>query len=845
VIVRALFTSLVLILSTQVAAAEPTAEASKVFAESVRAVLENRCLKCHSRAKKKGDLDLTSRETLLKGGKTGPSVVLGKSTESLLFRMIHHDEEPYMPQKEKKLPDEAIAQIGQWIDGGAPYDRPLVLPAAIKAEEGKSFWSFQALKRVDPPAVKDAAWPANAIDRFILSALEEKQVTPTASASKRTLIRRLYFDLLGLPPTPEQTEAFEQDNSPDAYARLVDALLADPRFGERQARHWLDVARYADSDGYEADSDRPNAYPYRDFVIRAFNQDLPFDTFVKWSLAGDEYAPDNPDALAATGFCAAGALVVYTKDKEGTPMEIEKARYDELDDILATTGSAMLGLTFGCARCHDHKYDPIPTRDYYRMLATFTTTRRGDTFLASRAEIDAYKRHDAEHQKKLGEAQRKLKEWLDPLKIALQPAIAAEKIASLTVSDADKALIALASDEKNKPQQELLKKHAKALQASDEDYRKRMPEDQRGAWDEKLAEIKAIEAAKPEAPPQGLALTDKAATPAKSFLLERGDPERKAGEIEAGFLGVLCSAEMPKPARPADASTTWQRRAMAEWLTDAQNGAGELLARVIVNRLWQHHFGEGLVRTPNDFGFQGERPTHPELLDWLASELIAGGWKLKPIHILILNSAAYRQDSAFDAAKSKIDPENRLLWHRRPLRLEAEVMRDAILFVSGKLNPQMFGPSLKPAVPPEAMSGRNKDDKIKRPNEDGPASWRRSVYLFTKRSLPTPLLETFDAPGSISSCGRRNASTVATQALILLNDAFVRKQAGFLAEKIAVEPGDLSAKVKRVYAIALNRAPSADELSAALAFLAKQPADKALTNFCQVLISLNEFVYVD
>jgi hypothetical protein len=605
----------------------------------------------------------------------------------------------------------------------------LSLPVAARADD---LWSLQPLRRPEPPAVRDAAWPHNPIDRFILAALEAKGIKPTAPADKLTLIRRATFDLTGLPPTPEEIDAFVADNSPDAYPRLIDRLLASKRYGERWARHWLDLARYADSDGYESDEDRPTAYHYRDFVIKSLNDDLPFDTFVKWQLAGDEYEPDNPWARVATGFCTAGP-VVFLKANEGTPRELEQIRADELDDVVSTVGSAFLGLTVGCARCHDHKFDPVPTRDYYRLAAVFAPSKRGE----------------------------------------------------ITVKGSIKAL----------------------------------------------------------------ALSDNGREPGKTYRLARGDPSRKAEEVTAGFLSVLSAT--PTFARwqlppPPGRMSTFQRRALAEWLTDLDSGAGRLLARVIVNRLWQHHFGEGLVRTPNDFGHQGERPTHPELLDWLATELIREGWHLKPIHRLILTSAVYTQGIATDPAALTADPDNHLLGRRRPLRLEAEAVRDSILAVSGKLDVTMYGPAVKPFIPPEVMAGRNKD-KLPRPAADGPAQWRRSVYLFTKRSLQTPFLEVLDAPNAAGSCGRRTRSTVAPQALLFLNDGFLRTQAGFFADRVLAEGGaEPDGRVRLAYRLALGRVPTAAEAEAARRFLDGQGSGRgAYVNLCQVLFGLNEFVYVD
>jgi hypothetical protein len=410
----------------------------------------------------------------------------------------------------------------------------------------------------------------------------------------------------------------------------------------------------------------------------------------------------------------------------------------------------VLGLTVGCARCHDHKFDPIPTRDYYRILAAFTTTRR------------------------------------DPVPPKPKPGGEAVKF---------------------------------------------KPEDRLG---------------------RALGVADAEATPATSYLLARGDVDHKAAEVKLGFLTVLTPPEADGDVTPwtrreksAGAKTTGQRTALAEWMFDTEHGAGRLTARVIVNRLWQHHFGQGLVRTPSDFGTQGERPSHPELLDWLATELIRGGWKLKPIHRLILSSSAYRQDTTFDAQKAKTDPDNRLLWRRRPTRVEAEILRDAILAASGQLNRDLYGPSIKPAVPPEAMAGRNKDG-IERPKQDGPEQWRRSVYLFTKRSLLTPSMMTFDAPNPTESCARRSVSTVPTQALALLNDPFVRRQAGHFAERCLAEAKHgAQSQARHAYLVALSREPTEDELRAAKKFLGDAVDKESMTDLCHVLFGINEFAYVD
>lgn len=695
------------------------------------ALLERHCVACHQPAKAKGGLDLTTRTAALSGGDEGPSLVPGRPDASTLYRRATHQDEPGMPAKKPKLPDAELAILKAWIAADAPWERTL----SAAANDDRAHWSFRPLARPTVPTPTDHGWGRTPIDAFIRSAQESRGVTPTAQADRRTLIRRLCHDLTGLPPEPDLLLSTLNDTSAGWYERLVDRLLANPHYGERWGRHWLDVARYADSDGYESDGDRPGAWHYRDAVIRALNDDLPMDRFLQWQIAGDELAPEDPQAVAATGFCTAGPVVLT---RNGTALEREQYRYDELDDVVGTVGSAMLGLTIGCARCHDHKYDPVPTRDYYRLVATFATSKRvGRSFTKDD------------------------KGW---------------------------------ADEVGKP----------------------------------------------------LHLADAQATPVVSYLLGRGDPARKNETVTVGFLTLFSDGgafdRWSSAPRPSSATSTLQRTALARWLTDAEYGAGALAARVLVNRVWQHHFGEGLCRTPNDVGLQGDRPELPQLIDWLATELIANGWRLKPLHRLIVLSAAYRQDITHDAINAARDPENRTWWRRRPLRLEAEAQRDAMLAVAGALDPVSGGPSVKEWMPSEARAGRDKD-VLPRPQQPGDGPWRRSVYLFTKRSAPHPLIDAFDGASPSASCGRRTQSTVATQALILLNDPFVRKIAQRFAERVRRDAGDDPARqAERAVRLAFARSPTAAETQRLREFVTGMPA---LTDLCHVLLTSNEFAYVD
>ena len=604
----------------------------------------------------------------------------------------------------------------------------------------RKHWSFRPLSEGSPPRMTHASVaPQNPIDSYWLAALDQHGLTPTPAVPRAKLIRRLALDLHGVPPSPEEITAFENDPRPTAYAGLVDRYLNSPRFGERWARHWLDLARYADSAGFERDTDRPTAWHYRDWVIRAINADLPFDIFIRWQLAGDQLAPDQTAARIATAFLGLGAII---ESDTKLPDELARYRYADLDDMLSTTGSAMLGLTIGCARCHDHKYDPIPTRDYYRLLCAFTPVER--------------------------------QEW------------------------------------------PLAPKHGT------------------------------------NAPPTAFTVTD-GSRPTGNFLMKRGEPTAPGEAVQLGFLSVLT------PEAPGSGPTATPHRAraqLAEWVTDPQHGAGTLLARVIVNRLWQHHFGQGLVGSPSDFGTQGDTPSHPELLDWLAAELIRGGWQLRPIHRLILLSACYQQDITANDHHAAIDPENRFLWHRRPLRIESEILRDSLLAVSGNLNPAMYGPGIKAPVPPELHTAYNTKDPYPKDAEDNATTRRRSVYLFTKRSLRQPLLELFDGADPSASCARRLTTTVAPQSLALLNDAFVRARARDFAQRVRGEIGhDPRAQIERAYRIALGRSPTPAEVQASGPWLRQQiaarkdrPGDPellALADFCQVLFGLNEFIYVD
>lgn len=880
-------------------------------------------------------------------------------------------------------------------------------------------WCFQPLQLTTPPPTRTPNWSRNSIDAFVLSGLEAAGLEPSPEADRRTLARRASLDLLGLPPDPDLVETFIRDPSPDAWPRLVTRLLDSPRFGERWARHWLDVARFAESSGFEHDTDRPSAYHYRDFVIRAFNEDLPFNQFVRWQLAGDEFEPETPLALMATGFLGAGVFPTQI-----TANEVERTRYDALDDMLSTSGSAFLGLTIGCARCHDHKYDPIPTQDYYRMLSIFTSTVRSEVELDLNPEDT--RRAQAEYERgrqvlvaELRDYERRVltdrfERWLaagapesaptwalpDTLEIQSRegtkfrhledgsdlaegrnadsdvytiraevrtPGIRSLRLEALSDASlprggpgrADNGNFGLSririfsSPISGGPTNELRIESARATfeqnsgtlsiaSALDDNPKTGWAVDPRfgtnhaavfelsetagesggilltvrlefevntrhhigrprlsvstslhppldgGPVPPQIPALLALaqtRSGSPEWPAEGKSQlwewwkrkdpgwsalqskldenARKAPQPRRTrvlvcaegypalrmntqgadffpetYVLQRGSTDLKAGVAAPGYLHAF-------PGPPTDESHwNWQppsgarfsgrRRALASWMTDTEHGAGALLARVIVNRLWQHHFGRGLVATPNDFGAQGARPSHPELLDWLAGELIRSGWRLKPLHQLILTSATYRQAIRPASEGTDPDPGNTHFGRWVPRRLEAEAIRDSLLFISGSLDSTMQGPG-------------NRD----------PASRRRSIYFTVKRSELIPVLQAFDSPEPLVSQGTRPVTTVAPQALFLMNSPQVREWSVNFAHRIDPDPtAPLLNPVTRAYEVALNRVPVESERQDAIAYLKRQedryrtaghpnPRSAALADFAQVVLCLNECIYVD
>jgi hypothetical protein len=698
------------------------------------------------------------------------------------------------------------------------------------------FWSFQRLQQIQPPSVISPSWCRNPIDRFILARLEEKGLPPNPAADRRVLGRRLSFDLIGLSPTLEEITAFSATTDEAAYERYVNRLLLDPSFGERWGRIWLDLARYADSNGYEEDEMRPHAFPYRDFVIWAMNIDLPYDRFIRWQIAGDELAADHPMAVAATGF--------YTAAPLNTFMPQEPERCDELDDMVSTIGTAMLGLTIGCARCHDHRYDPIPTNEYYGLVAILAETRRTQSYLVPD--------RGAEYRILFDPVDERRQE----IKQILIARIKEDNISELDYfSEEERDLLRQPIDPNDEEQERLLSLCERCLLITDEhvhDDLEPLPED-RERYDRLMEELEELEDLLPETPPMGLTLTGSEVT--KTHVLAGGDLNRKESEVGPGFLAAVTVGHpawdddtWKNWAAPSGGSSHQPRLALANWLTDVEHGSGAIVARVIVNRIWQHHFGNGLVRTPNDFGNAGELPSHPDLLEWLAGELVNHQWSLKHIHRLIVTSATYRQSCTATAERSQLDPENRLLSRMVPQRITAEMMRDAMLSAAGNLNREMYGPGIRPPIPRDAVFNTQQDADDTWPNDyetDRPAVWRRGIYVTLKRTVPVPLLQLFDAPGGSFSCGCRKVTTVPTQALALWNAPFVIKQSAGLAERIERSASTDKARVRLLYMFTLSRTPTSEELAATLDFLHADDDSGRLTALCQVLFLSNEFFYID
>jgi Protein of unknown function (DUF1553)/Protein of unknown function (DUF1549) len=742
-----------------------------------------------------------------------------------------------------------VGLILAFVPAPSTADEPTNAPEPTWTPEQRKHWSFVAPTRPVAPEVQHKSWVRNPIDAFILKPIEEAELAPAPEADRATLIRRLRFDLTGLPPSSSEVAAFVADPSPDAYERLVDQLLASPQYGERWARPWLDLARYADSDGYKSDKGRPNAWRYRDWVVKALNEDMPYDRFVALQLAGDEIEPDDADAFVATGFNRNWPF----EDNNMVPGLNQQLI---LDDMTDTTASVVLGLTVACARCHDHKYDPISQRDYYRLQGLFAASQAKDDYVIAPPEDQAvYASMLAEHEARVDRVRREIESIEQPFAIDLLK----DKLAKLP----EDVRLAFEADPMTRSieQQDLLKKHAKQMTIEPKKMTSAMPVDVRSTWQGRKKEMDALVALAPAPLPSASGMTDSGPKAPPVRMFRKGNFAFPGEVIAPGFLSVFGSTELPK--LDASSESTGRRKALAEWVTRPDH---PLTARVMVNRLWQGHFGRGIVSTPSDFGTQGTSPTHPELLDWLATELISRGWSLKAMHRLMVTSATYRQSSQPPAGTLEADSDNLLFSRMTRRRLEGEAVRDALLAVSGQLDMRVGGPSVFPDLPTgvEARGGWTRSPSASDRN-------RRSLYVFVKRNLKFPLFDAFDVPDTNLTCPERNVSVNAPQALMLLNSQDVLEQARALAGRVysgASNKSDLEEIASRGYLLAFGRGPKPDEQARAVAFLRKQPeilsgCDDALVtplpypegatpaqaaavvDYCHVLLNLNEFVFVD
>ncbi|WP_439630613.1 DUF1553 domain-containing protein [Gemmata sp.] len=970
-------------------AVTPVAADGPKDGDAARAVLRERCVSCHGADKQRGGLRLDARAPALAGGDGGPAIVPGKSGESeLVRRVVSADPGLRMPPKGDPLTKDQAAAISKWIDAGAEWPGG----DAAGPDPRKQHWAWQPVARPAVPRVLNADWPRNEIDRFVLARLEREGLSPSPEADRRTLIRRLSFDLLGLPPTPERVEAFLRDERPGAYERLVDEFLASPHYGERWARHWLDVAHYADTHGFERDMRRDNAWRYRDWVIRALNADLRYDRFLADQIAGDVARPKDPDAVSATGFLAAGPWDFVGQAETRSEVLRRAARADDLDDMVTQVMTAACGLTVNCARCHDHKIDPISQREYFALTAVFAGVKRADRPLpasgpsvARRAELEAaLVKVRADRVTATGgaydladivgggdgrgtgtpgrgidplsgrsqDATRELLAGVKPNTYARSdvrfvdglvvptaaPAGTPVTSTGLVVKDVPETSAQVWDAVRNGPVNAqfstklgetdyaagghtLLGLHANAAVTFDlaalraagapreltftatvgyfgktekagasafvyvdgrEQYRRlafgrddgparvsiRVPADARfltlmatdngngishdqvgfadpwlraadaaGVPPDRWKDIAALTLRATEvrrelsggAGPRVYAVESDPPPPVR--VHRRGNPEDPQAEVAPGAVSCL-----PLPAALGTAATPEgeRRTALAEWITDPRN---PLTRRVAVNRIWHYHFGTGLVDTPSDFGLGGGKPSHPELLDWLAEEFAARRWSVKELHRLVCTSAAYRQSSKPVAAGLARDAADRMLWRFPPRRLEAEAIRDTILAVSGKLNREMHGPGYQDFRYTEAYA-----PVYEYLPPDAPEVWRRTVYRFAVRTTPHQFLTTLDCPNPANLTPTRSTTTTPLQALALMNNAFTLKQAGYFAARVKAEAGDqVDAQVNRAFVLAFGRPATPAETGRG----AEVVRAHGLPVLCRILLNATEFVYVD
>ena len=848
-------------------------DAAVSFAKDIRPIFEGSCWNCHGDAAQLSRFDLRTRESALTGGARGSDIIPGDAERSRLYRRVAGLEQPSMPAQGGPLTSEQIAALKQWIDDGAKWDEGSATStakssaaAALAAMENRpitpeerNYWAFKLPVQSQPPRNDDARF-ANPIDRFLEAARRQHGLKAAPRADANTLVRRAYLDLLGLPPTPAQVDAFVNDRSPDAWEHLVDSLLASPHYGERYGRMWLDVARYADSAGFEYDMHRPNAWRYRDYVIKSFNDDKPYDRFLIEQIAGDEMDGRTNESLIATGFLRMGPRVLF-REKDNP-----ERRYDYLDEIIGTIGKGALGLTVNCARCHNHKFDPISQRDYYSIEASIFGYVETEVPLAPKAEADAYLAKNEEIDAKIAQLKASIQSIERPYRDTLQLEQIKRKFPDNIVRVIEKP------EKERTPGETLLAAQVlRAASVSSAQVDKVLSPDDASKKKELTAQIAALTAERPKPLPTAEIATDgdyrssplgegddtiscpKCRIPVPgagpylhkgpgrydvppSYFLIRGDVESHGSQMKPGFIEVITYGNPPTEIPRPDGHTSGRRLALAQWIASPQN---PMTARVIVNRLWQKHFGRGIVATLDNFGKMGEPPTHQDLLDWLAVELTKDGWTLKRINKMMMMSDAYRMASAFsDDTDAKNDPDNLYLWRFHPQRLDAEIVRDSMLAVGGNINLEIGGEPIFPYIPKEILAGQYRGKWVNTP--EGPAAWRRGVYVYQRRSLPYPMFDTFDHPDMNVTSGARHVSTVPTQALTLLNNPFVLNEAALFAARVKQQASDPASQVDLAYRMALARPATPAEVAIGTDLIARQSLDA----FAHVVLNLDEFLYM-
>ncbi len=719
-------------------------------------------------------------------------------------------------------------------------------------ERQRSYWAFQRVERPAVPEARRRDRLRNPVDAFILHKLEEKQIEPGEPADKVTLLRRAYFDLIGLPPTPQYVAAFLRDDDPDAFAGVVNRLLASPQYGERWGRHWLDLARYAESEGFKSDETRPNAWRYRDYVIQSFNQDKPYDLFIKEQIAGDELWPDHVDALIATAFNR-------NFPDETNAANLRQRRQEILHDMTDTVGATFLGLTYGCAKCHDHKFDPIRQKDYYRLQAFFANTAEDDDIILLGAEDRReYEAGLAKWEEATKDTRARIEELFQPAKEKAWEHQVARRAPETRVMLRGPLAAQSPYD------RQIYRKHLWEMRFLNTEARlsRGLEDEQKEEYERLRAQLDTFDHLHPSEPPKATGVRDIGRQAPPTYILGVGSHEAPGEEVRPGFLSILDPEPAEIPHLP-HVDSSGRRTALAHWLADPEN---PLTPRVMVNRIWHYHFGRGIVATPSDFGLMGEPPTHPELLDWLSNEFIKSGWSVKHMHRLIMNSATYQQSSAYRGDAHRADPLNRLFWRFRPQRLEGEVIRDAALAVSGMLHRQMGGPGVFPPLPEGAPTPRGGWDTP----DDAKDAQRRSVYVFVRRNARYPMLLAFDMPDTHESCARRTVTTTAPQALLMLNnDQFLGWARGFAGRVLETNGTDWGEGISDAYTLAFSREPDGWEKDKALTFLDEQerliaerqenggtlalpavipegvsePRAAAFVDFCHTLLNSNEFVF--